>query len=62
VVLEYMPTPQGVHENAPVTVLYVPAAHAIHATPSAEAVYVTLQVQFIIDGLATLELVPTGQV
>jgi hypothetical protein len=59
-VVLYVPAAQSVHVNAPVTVLYVPIPHALHVTPSDKAVYPTLQVQLVLDGLASPELVPDG--
>jgi hypothetical protein len=41
---------------------YVPTPHAVHSTPSDEAVNPTLQVQLDSDGLASPELVPLGHV
>jgi len=31
---EYLPKPQSVHASEPVTVLYLPGTHALHASPS----------------------------
>ena len=32
--VEYFPSPQGPHANAPVYVVYVPGAHAVHVPPA----------------------------
>ena len=43
-------------------VLYVPASHAVHATPSEPAVYPTMQMQAVVSLLPAAELVPAGHV
>jgi hypothetical protein len=44
-VAELVPVGHVWHIDAPVSVLYVPASHAVQATPSDAAVYPTSQVQ-----------------
>jgi hypothetical protein len=51
-VTEYEPTPQSVHATLPLTVLYLPATHAVHTPPSAP-VNPALQVQEVISVLET---------
>jgi hypothetical protein len=33
VVVRYLPAPQSVHESEPITSLYFPAVHGVHAPP-----------------------------
>jgi len=50
----------GVQASAPVLVLYVPASHAVHATPFVSAVCPTSQMQSERASLPAGELVPAG--
>ena len=57
---ELVPSGQGVQAPAPGLVLYVPASHAAHATPSESAVCPAMQLQSPTPVLAEDELVPEG--
>ena len=49
------------HCPTPVLNFNVPAAHAVHSTPSPSAAYPDLQMQFVRALLAGAEFVPAGQ-
>ncbi len=53
--LEYVPAPQSVHSEDPVSALYFPATHAVHEPPSGP-VHPALQVQLVKAALPTGEL------
>ena len=58
---ENLPAVQSVHTAEPVSVLYFPAAHAVHAKPFAP-VYPALHAHWVETVLACGELEPTPQV
>jgi hypothetical protein len=60
-VVEYSFTPQFTHVPMPTPVLYVPAMHATHSTPSSAPEYPALQEQFVRFVLASNENVFAGQ-
>ena len=57
--VEYFPSEHCAHADDPFTSLYVPAIHAIHATPSGP-VYPLLQVQLVSIELPSGECVYAG--
>jgi hypothetical protein len=57
---EYVPAPQSVHAADPVDILYFPATHAVHVSPTGP-VDPALQVQFVKAALPASELEFDGQ-
>jgi hypothetical protein len=57
----YVPGAQAVQLPVPVPVLYFPTSHGVQATPSAKAVYPTLQIQLVAWILPAEEDVLAGQ-
>jgi hypothetical protein len=60
-VVEYLPTPQLMHEAAPVTALNFPAPHATHVPPFGP-VWPASHRQLVIVVLAAAELEDAGQI
>ena len=57
---ELVPAGHVAHPPAPVTAVYLPAAHALHASPSEAAVYPATHTQSVNASLSAAELVCSG--